>query len=66
MNLSPTIIAALVERCHGQVILTREELYDAGLLLIDCQENTRGEWVISTFKEPRLIQEEGRMWWQEE
>lgn len=51
MYLKPSLIAALVARCHGQVILTREELYDAERrLMIDVQENERGEIVITTFK----------------
>jgi hypothetical protein len=53
MTLKPSIIAALVARHHGQVILTREELYDAERLMIDASENDRGEWVITTFEQDR-------------
>ena len=53
MQLKPFIIAALVQRSHGQVILTREELYDAERLMIDLSENDRGEWVITTFEQDR-------------
>jgi hypothetical protein len=53
MILSPSIIAALVARSHGQVILTREELYDAERLMIGLSENDRGEWVITTFEQDR-------------
>lgn len=53
MQLKPSIIAALVARSHGQVILTREELYDAERLMIDLSENDRGEWVITTFEQDR-------------
>lgn len=53
MMLKPSIIAALVARSHGQVILTREELYEAERLLIDASENERGEWVITTFQQDR-------------
>ncbi len=52
-QLKPSIIAALVARSHGQVILTREELYDAERLMIDLSENDRGEWVITTFEQDR-------------
>lgn len=63
-DLSPAIIIALVERSHGQIVLTREELYDAGRLLIDVQENGRGEYVLTTFKEEKIA-EEGKPWWRE-
>ena len=53
MNLKPSLIAALVKRSHGQVILTREELYEAERLLIDASENERGELVITTFQQDR-------------
>lgn len=53
MTLKPAIIAALVARHHGQVILTREELYEAERLMIDMAENDRGEWVITTFEQDR-------------
>lgn len=53
MTLKPSIIAALVARHHGQVILTVEELYSAERLMIDASENDRGEWVITTFEQDR-------------
>jgi hypothetical protein len=57
LSLKPAFIAALVARCHGQVILTREELFDAERrLMIDLQENERGEIVITTYQCERLRQ----------
>lgn len=46
--LTPAYIAALVERHHGQVIVTKREIYDAGLLELEVTENDRGEVVIRT------------------
>jgi hypothetical protein len=72
--LQPSVIAALVERFgHGQVILTRDEYYDAGRLLISIAENDRGEFVLTTFKQDsdKAIQQDVKRifnrkpWWQE-
>lgn len=63
--LQPSVIAALVERFgHGRVVLTREEYFDAARLLIDVQENDRGEFVLTTFRQVRVV-EESKPWWQE-
>lgn len=51
IELSPAWIAALVERNHGQVVLTKEELADARLIRLAVTENDRGELVIQTIKE---------------
>lgn len=50
IELSPAWIAALVERNHGQVILSKEELHDAALIRLVVTENDRGELVIRTIK----------------
>lgn len=50
IELSPAWIAALVERNHGQVILSKEEIYEAQLLRLAVTENDRGELVIQTIK----------------
>lgn len=58
MMLSPSLFAALIQRHHGQVILTREEVFDAGLLGIRASENERGEIVLRTVP-PTCLESEG-------
>lgn len=47
--LEPSLIVALVARNGGQVILTKQQLVDARLLLIDQAENDRGEIVLTVY-----------------
>ncbi len=49
--LTPAFIVALIERNHGQVILTKLEIADAARLKVTVSENDRGEVVIRTSQE---------------
>lgn len=61
ITLKPSIIAALVARCgHGQVILTREELFDAELMTIETSVNDRGELILQTKPNARSGVNKGR------
>lgn len=51
MDLSPAFIAALVARNHGQVILTREEYYVAGLLTITAEAYGKDEILLRTVQD---------------
>ncbi len=47
--IPPPIVAALVARFHGQVILTAEEISDAARrLVVGYSTNDSGEFVITT------------------
>ncbi len=51
--LTPAFIAAMVERSHGQVILTEREIHAAGLLSLEVTRNERSEVVIRTAQHPK-------------
>lgn len=57
MILKPSLIAALVARAHGQVILSREEFLDAERLTVRAEINERGELVLRSFPHTRLESE---------
>jgi hypothetical protein len=47
MIATDVLAAALIARCHGQVVLTTDELYEAERLVLKVVANERNELVVT-------------------